>query len=437
MGQMAGGVTRALDRLLGRCSGLLPPGRRGWAEAVRSEAAAVPAGPARVGWLAGGLWLVAREAGMIRRIGYGLGVVAVAVAAALAVRYVWSGALAGHYAGWDKARIVLLVGLLVGLPWVARRRGVFGPVGRSVAARVVRAVGCAGLVVLVLDFARIEHFLSPAGPNPWPTVGPWTWVHEAVAVVLIVGCLMAVVIVPARWPRAHPVLVAWCAAAAGLVLFFTVAPLQVLIAVYAAGILAVTSARSPVTPTTLAISAGVGVAGGLLVVALWNPTRTAAAPGLHPKTDVPLLFFLLIVVIAAGTVAAGAAAARRARGTARPLTLKAQAWQYLVAGPLTAATAAVMFPLLRARYAIHVAAICPATKALHPGLRPFSCTSAPAIWVFFLIAGPIIGLAIGTCIGAAITAPQPPTQPPTQPPPEPPNEPEPDCSRWGGVFVKM
>jgi hypothetical protein len=96
-----------------------------------------------------------------------------------------------------------------------------------------------------------------------------------------------------------------------------------------------------------------------------------------------------------------------------------------------------MLPLLRARYAIHVAAICPATKALHPALRPFACTSAPAIWVFFLVAGPIIGLAIGTCIGAAITAPQPPTLPPRKPPPEPPSEPEPDGSRWGGVFVKM
>jgi hypothetical protein len=81
-------LTRALDGLLGRCTGLMPPGRRGWAEAVRAEAGEVPAGVARLGWVAGGLWLVAREAGMVRRIGYALGVVAVAVAAALAMRYV-------------------------------------------------------------------------------------------------------------------------------------------------------------------------------------------------------------------------------------------------------------------------------------------------------------------------------------------------------------
>lgn len=58
---------------------------------------------------------------------------------------------------------------------------------------------------------------------------------------LIAACLAGVLIVPARRPQVQPALVGWCAAAAGLVLFFTVAPLQVLIAVYAAGILAVTS----------------------------------------------------------------------------------------------------------------------------------------------------------------------------------------------------
>ena len=247
---------------------------------------------------------------------------------------------------------------------------------------------------------------------------------EGAALVLITACLAAVLIVTSRLPQVRPVLVAWCAAAAGLVVFFTVAPLQVLIAVYAAGILTVTSRRSPVTPATLAISAGTGVAGGLLVVALWNPTRTPPAPGLPPKTDVPLLFVVLIAVIAAGTAAAGAVAARRARGTNDPLALKALAGQYLAAGPLTAAAAALMLPLLRASHAIHVTAACPATQVLH-------CTVAPEIWVFFLVAGPLVGLAIGTCAGSITAA-----QPPRRPPPEPPREPRPDGSRSGGVFVK-
>jgi hypothetical protein len=142
-----------------------------------------------------------------------------------------------------------------------------------------------------------------------------------------------------------------------------------------------------------------------------------------------LLFMVLIAVIAAGTAAAGAIAARRARGANDPLALKARAWQCLAAGPLTAASAALMLPLLRASHAIDVAAACPAKQVFH-------CTAAPAIWVFFLVAGPVLGLAIGTCAGAIMTA-QPPSQPPRQPPPKPPHEPRPDRSRSGGVFVKI
>jgi hypothetical protein len=436
MGGALDGMTRTLDRVLGRCAGLVPPGRQGWAEAVRAEASEVPAGAARLGWLGGGLWLVMREAGMIRRIGYGLGMLAVAVTAAMAVRYLWSAAHVGRDGGWDKARMLLLVALLAGLPWVARRRGVFGPVGRSVAARAVRAVGGAALVVLVLDFARVEHFPSPVGPGPWPSAGPWNLVHEGAALVLIGACLAAVLIVPVRWPRVRPVAVAWCAAAAALVLFFTVVPLQVLIVVYIAGILAVTSTRSPVAPATLATSAGTGAVGGLLIVALWDPLQ-AHGPSYSQGDRAILLFILLAVVAATGTALAGKAAARRARGADNPVALRAQAWQYLAAGPLTAATAALTLPLLRVSAVVHIEAMCPAFKALHPGMRPFLCTSAPAIWTFYLVAGPIIGLAIGTCMGAAITAPKPPTQPPRKPPPEPPSEPEPDGSRWGGVFVKI
>ena len=332
-------MTRALEGLLRWGAGLVPPERRGWAEAVRAEAGEVPGGTARLGWLAGGLWLVVREAGMVRRIGYGLGVAAVVMAAALAARYLWSGAHAGRDTGWDRARLLLLVALLAGLPWVARRRGVFGPVGRSFAARMVRAGGCAALVALVLDFARIEHFPEPAmyGLLNGATAAAWSWAREVVALGLIGAGLAALLIVTARRPNVRPVPVAWSTVAAGLVLFFAVAPLQVLIAFYAAGILAVTSRRSPVTPATLAISAAVGVGGGLLVVALWDPTRTAPAPGLHPKTEVPLLFIALIAVAAAGTGAAGAAARRAARrrsgGIGDPLAVRARAWQYLAARP--------------------------------------------------------------------------------------------------------
>jgi hypothetical protein len=43
---------------------------------------------------------------------------------------------------------------------LAGRRGVFGPVGDSLAGRVVRVSGCAGICVLVLVLARLAQTLG-------------------------------------------------------------------------------------------------------------------------------------------------------------------------------------------------------------------------------------------------------------------------------------
>ena len=136
------------------------------------------------------------------------------------------------------------------------------------------------------------------------------------------------------------------------------------------------------------------------------------SPGPAPKTQVLLLFVVLVAAIAAGTTTAGAVAARRARSTGDPLAPKAQAWQYLAAGPLTAASAALMVPLLRASPAVHYLASC---RAAHPA----NCTAAPAVWTFFLVVGPLLGLAFGTCLGS-LPADQPPPKPPHDPPQSPP-----------------
>jgi len=48
---------------------LLPAGRRDWAEAVWAEAQEVPPGWPRLAWRADGVWLIAREAQIMRRIG--------------------------------------------------------------------------------------------------------------------------------------------------------------------------------------------------------------------------------------------------------------------------------------------------------------------------------------------------------------------------------
>ena len=58
---MAARLTWMLAGMLRHAARLLPPGRRQWPEAVRAEAGQVPAGWPRLRWLAGGLWLAARE----------------------------------------------------------------------------------------------------------------------------------------------------------------------------------------------------------------------------------------------------------------------------------------------------------------------------------------------------------------------------------------
>jgi hypothetical protein len=68
-------LTWILARMLRATTWLLPPGRRDWAEAVQAEAELVPAGWPRAGWLAGGLRLAAREAEIMRKVVYWLGVV--------------------------------------------------------------------------------------------------------------------------------------------------------------------------------------------------------------------------------------------------------------------------------------------------------------------------------------------------------------------------
>lgn len=189
-----------------------------------------------------------------------------------------------------------------------------------------------------------------------------------------------------------------------------------------------TARRSPITPATLAIATTTGAAGGLLMVALWNPLRTRG-PGTANVVRAGLPFGLLVVLAAVVTAAVAVIAERRARGTSDPLAQKARMWQCLAAGPLTAASAALMLPLFRAGHAVHIAAACPATQHFH-------CTAAPAVWVFFLVAGPVFGLAVGTVGGISAPAAQPPRRPPPDPPDEP-DEPQPAGSWSRGVFVKI
>lgn len=134
-GTMLTAILRAAERLL-------PPGRRQWAEAVRAEAVQAPGGWPQARWLVGGLWLVAKEAGVMRKVMYWIGAGAVAVVASRTIWVSWRAVRPPYFdpqTVTDRVRILAGVAAIVVLPWVGRRYGWFGPVGNSYTARLVRA----------------------------------------------------------------------------------------------------------------------------------------------------------------------------------------------------------------------------------------------------------------------------------------------------------
>ena len=96
---------------------LLPAGRRDWAAAVWAEAHEVPPGLARLAWRAGGVWIIAREVLLPRRIGRAALFAAAAAAAALAA---WPGSSASLATPGVRGYVITMVLLLAGLPLLAR-----------------------------------------------------------------------------------------------------------------------------------------------------------------------------------------------------------------------------------------------------------------------------------------------------------------------------
>ena len=389
-----------LDRAitgLARCSvRVVPAERREWAEAVWAEAGEVPA-HRRLSWVAGGMWTVTRQAGIVRRLGYWLGVAALAVGASEMVSLVWRGAAVapgfrsvsvptitlgtGIYvdpntAGDFRSLAITTVVVLAALPWVARRRGAFGPVSDNSAARVVRVGGCAAICILVLVLARLAQTL---GEN----------LADGEHAGVIVMSLTVILVVAARlwlprlWLRgpgntATPELQALLTlgfSAAVLILFF-VGGTGELITAYAAGILAVTARGSRIAPATLVFGAGAGVAGGLI----WY----AAA-----RTGNPWLIFVVVVAVFAAPTAAGAAAAWRTPGRDDPEALRRDRLrQGLAAGALTGGVAALLITIL----------IFGTMVVLHRQ-SPAPSTEAHMLVLFF---GPLFGTAMAAVGGSVV-----------------------------------
>jgi len=224
---------------LGRAGArLLPAGRRDWAEAVWAEAYEVPAGWPRLAWRVGGVWLVAREAAMVRWMGSRVLFAAAAGAAA------W-GAWSVGQAGTVRADVIVTVLLLAGLPLLTR--WFLGPPDNR-AARRLRAAGYAAILDLMPAKAAAELFLGavPRGGidlhtydrfhchnEPWCPWVPGTsglspTVGSEVMLLLLTACGLAIVLaLTARRTRVAPAALT-IGAGAGLalgVVMYAVSPL--------------------------------------------------------------------------------------------------------------------------------------------------------------------------------------------------------------------
>jgi Domain of unknown function (DUF1707) len=182
--------TRVLAGLLGRTAGLLPAARRDWAEAVLAEAGEVRAGAARVAWLGGGLWMVAREAVMGRVIR----VLAFAVAAAGVVWIGWPGASSNSATPVNRVYAVGTVALLAVLPWVVRRY--FGPVRSGWAPRTARVGGYAMVLALIAAKSVKDRLGSKLGAY-FPVIPP-IWALQIVLLLIIAAYVAGLLILTSR-----------------------------------------------------------------------------------------------------------------------------------------------------------------------------------------------------------------------------------------------
>ena len=390
-------LDRAITSLARWSVRVVPAERREWAEAVWAEAGEVPA-HRRLSWVADGLWTVTRQAGIVRRIGYWLGVAALAVGAAEMVSLVWRGAAVapgfrsisvpaqslgtgiyvdpGTTSDFRTLAITTVV-VLAALPWVARRRGAFGPVSDSPAARVVRVGGCAAICVLVLVLARLAQTLGENLAGGGEMAG-----------IIITSLTVIIVVAVQLWLRG-PGNTAEAEAQGFLTLSFGFAMLilffvgslfgggsYVLVTAYAAGIFAVTARGSRIAPATLVFGAGAGVAGGLTWYA-------------GTRTGNPWLILVAVVAVFAAPIAAGAAAAWRTPGRADPEALtRERVRQGLTAGALTGGVFALLITII----------IFGTMVVLHRQ-SPARSTEAHMLLVLF---GPLLGMALGFSGGSVV-----------------------------------
>lgn len=251
--------------------------------------------------------------------------------------------------------------MLAGLPWLIRRR--FGPLARGWAPPLVRAIGCATVVVLLAVKARAEHFELAAAAHRPSLAG--LWLGEVVFLAVIGG--------------------------------------------YAAGLLVVTASRSPARRTTLVIGGGAGILIGVAVYGL----RPLADKFHIANPAVAVLYqvgkVLAVPVVLAAATAASIIAARRASSRAGGLALRhVRARQGLAAGACVGFVAALVASVLgSATIALlpHAASALrwtlPGRHAMAGSVYDFEVglTEAGAGFLLVLIIFPVVGTGLGAWAG--------------------------------------
>jgi hypothetical protein len=364
---------------------LLPAGPRGWLAAVWAEAHEVPPGLPRLAWRAGGVWMVARQALMARRVVKAVLFAAAATAAAWAA---WPAPGVGH-AAVSQFHAIATVLLLAGLPLLARR--FLGPASRSRAGRALRVFCWAALLAFLPALAVVEAFanLTPARPAyrrvfcgvqgcagvPGQSTGGPPWAGEIVLLLLTIGYV-------------------------GVVLFLT-------------------SRRALISRSTLAIGTGTGLLLGVVMylVAPLGLNNYATNPWLPGSEADPLVALAWILLFGGPAVAAGLASRRhRAAGGDRPHA-SFRIDQGIAAGLLANLTGALLVTALGTstvalmlksaglrRWLSHgrpLTAIATYHTEIYAGANVFGYI---LIWISF----PVIGLIVGAAVASVFPRPAPP-----------------------------
>jgi hypothetical protein len=302
---VTGGLATALTAALRAATRMLPPGRRQWAEAVGAEATAVPAGSPRLRWLGGGLWLVAREVSVGRKIFYWLGIAGLAAAAAWVVWLSWRTSPATDaFSMTDRVRVLTGVLAIGGLPWIGHSRGLFGPVGASITARALRLAGLAGLCWAAKLLVQSDRFTGGGSDGP----PRFSLAREIVGVALLAAAAAMALLADRSRVRSNTdqagatalparradVATLWTFAAIAGSAALVALPVQVVTVAAVAAVLALTARGSAVPSGTLVAGAATGLLGG---VAAWFVPETPGQPFL-------LLAIALVSGIPAGAIAA-------------------------------------------------------------------------------------------------------------------------------------